>query len=243
MAGTAVAQVAQQLRGKIVRAAAALLEAAEADLEVAGGQVCVRGAPGRRLTLAQIARSSLPTFDGPRVPDPVFEVSTCATVPTVTFASAVHVALAEVDPATGLVTILRYVVAHDCGRVVNPIIVEGQIHGGVAQGIGGGLSEALVYDASGQLLTGSLMDYAVPRAHDLPRIETIHLEAPSPRNPLGVKGVGEGGAIAPPAALANAVEDALAPFGIRITEGPVTPARIAALVAASRKPGGHCGAA
>ena len=117
-------------------------------------------------------------------------------------------------------------VAHDCGRVVNPLIVDGQIHGGVAQGVGGGMDEVIAYDAAGQLLSGSLMDYAVPKARDLPRIDTVHLEYPSPRNPLAVKGVGEGGAIAPPAALANAVEDALAPFGIRITEGPLTAARI-----------------
>jgi carbon-monoxide dehydrogenase large subunit len=144
-------------------------------------------------------------------------------VPTVTFANAAHAAVVEVDVETGRVTVLRYVVVHDCGRIVNPSIVDGQIHGGVAQGVGGGLGEAIVYDGGGQLLTSSLMDYAVPKARDLPRIETVHLESPSPRNPLGVKGVGEGGAIAPPAALANAVEDALSPFGVRITEAPVTP--------------------
>src|SRR5207302_321931 len=185
--------------------------------------------------LAGIVQSSLPTFQGRRVADPIFETSVVETVPTVTFASAVHVAVLDVDPETGLVTILRYVVAHDCGRVVNPKIVDGQIHGGVAQGVGGGLWETLVYDAAGQLLTASLMDYALPKARDVPRIETIHLEHPSPRNPLGVKGVGEGGAIAPPAALANAIEDALAPFGVRITEGPVSPERIVALIAAAAR--------
>ena len=193
----------------------------------------VKGTPGRGLPLAGIVQSSLPTFQGRRVADPIFETSVVETVPTVTFASAVHVAVLDVDPETGLVTILRYVVAHDCGRVVNPKIVDGQIHGGVAQGVGGGLWETLVYDAAGQLLTASLMDYALPKARDVPRIETIHLEHPSPRNPLGVKGVGEGGAIAPPAALANAIEDALAPFGARITEGPVSPERIVALIAAA----------
>jgi carbon-monoxide dehydrogenase large subunit len=146
-------------------------------------------------------------------------------VPTVTYASAVHVAVVEVDPETGRVRLLRYVVAHDCGRVINPLLVDGQIHGGVAQGVGGGLGEELAYDAAGQLLTGSLMDYGLPRADELPFIETVHLEHPSPRNPLEVKGVGEGGAISPPAALANAIEDALAPFGACITEGPVTPFR------------------
>ena len=116
--------------------------------------------------------------------------------------------------------------------MINPIIVEGQVHGGVAQGIGGALFEEMAYDEAGQLLTGSLMDYAVPRADDLPMLETVHLEFPSPRNPLGVKGLGEGGAISPPAAIANAIEDALAPFGVTITETPVTPARLRALLAA-----------
>ena len=121
--------------------------------------------------------------------------------------------MVEVDAGTGAVTLLRYLVAHDCGKVINPVIVEGQIHGGVAQGVGGGLLEEMVYDEQGQLLTGTFMDYLVPTAMELPPIETVHLEYPSPRNPLGIKGIGEGGAISPPAAIANAVEDALAPFG------------------------------
>ena len=190
----------------------------------------VRGSPGRAVPFASIVRASLPSFQAPAVVEPDFEATTYQGVPTVTYASAVHVAVVDVDPETGRVHLLRYVVAHDCGRVINPILVDGQIHGGVAQGVGGGLGEEIVYDAAGQLLTGSLMDYAVPRADEVPFIETVHLEHPSPRNPLGVKGVGEGGAISPPAALANAIEDALAPFGVRITEGPVTPARIVALV-------------
>jgi len=234
VAGNAVAGAAQDVRRKVVRAAAALLEAAESDLDVEDGRVFVRGSPSRGLTLAGVVRSSLPTLQGARVADPIFEASRYETVPTVTFASAVHAAVVEVDPETGAVAIVRYVIAHDCGRVVNPLIVEGQIHGGIAQGIGGGMSEILAYDAAGQLLSGSLMDYAVPKARDLPRFETIHLEYPSPRNPLAVKGVGEGGAIAPPAALANAVEDALVPFGVQITEGPLTPERIVALISAGR---------
>jgi carbon-monoxide dehydrogenase large subunit len=223
VAGSAVARAAREVRAKLVRAAAALLEASEGDVDVAAGRIFVRGAPARGMTLGAIVRGSLPTFQGSRVADPVFEASVYESVPTVTFANAAHAAVVEVDVETGRVTVLRYVVVHDCGRIVNPSIVDGQIHGGVAQGVGGGLGEAIVYDGGGQLLTSSLMDYAVPKARDLPRIETVHLESPSPRNPLGVKGVGEGGAIAPPAALANAVEDALSPFGVRITEAPVTP--------------------
>ncbi len=234
LAGNAVAASGAAVRAKLVRAAARILEAAEADLLVEDGRVFVRGSPGRALTFSSIVRASLPTFQAPGAVEPDFEATTYQGVPTVTYASAVHVAVVEVDPETGRVQLLRYVVAHDCGRVINPMLVDGQIHGGVAQGIGGGLGEEIVYDSAGQLLTGSLMDYAVPRADELPFIETVHLEHLSPRNPLGVKGVGEGGAISPPAALANAIEDALSPFGIRITEGPVTAARIVALLRDAR---------
>jgi len=234
VAGNAIAGAAKEVRAKLMRAAAKLLEAGEADLEVGGGQVLVRGTLDRGLTLSQIVQASLPTFQGARVVDPVFEATVYHHVPTVTFASAVHVAVIDVDPETGLVTVLRYVVVHDCGHAVNPKIVDGQIQGGVAQGIGGSLFEEIAYDAAGQILTGSLMDYALPKAAGVPRIETIHLDCRSPRNPLGVKGVGEGGAIGPPAALANAVEDALAPFGVRITAGAVTPERLVALISAAR---------
>src|SRR5207247_10510400 len=122
--------------------------------------------------------------------------------------------------------LLGHALAASGGRVFNPAMVGGQVHGGVAQGVGGALFEDMAYDGEGQLLTGSLMDYAVPKADDLPPIETVHLEFPSPRNPLGAKGLGEGGAISPPAAIANAIEDALAPFDLRITETPLTPARV-----------------
>jgi carbon-monoxide dehydrogenase large subunit len=171
---------------------------------------------------------------------PDFEATVYHPQPTVTYTAAVHAAHVEVDPETGAVRLLRYVVAHDCGHVINPVIVDGQIHGGVAQGVGGALGEEMVYDDAGQLLTGSLMDYLVPTATDLPPIETVHLEFPSPRNPLGIKGVGEGGAISPPAAIASAVEDALAPLGVRVTRAPLAPWRVRGLVveAQARAAGG-----
>ncbi|MBI2162030.1 MAG: xanthine dehydrogenase family protein [Candidatus Rokubacteria bacterium] len=234
LAGNAIAEAGRRVRERVVAAAAKLLEVSPADLEVVDGRVSVRGVPDRALTFVRVIQASLPTFAGPGVAEPVFEATTYHTVPTVTYASAVHAALVEVDLDTGRVTLLRYAVAHDCGRVVNPMIVEGQIHGGVAQGIGGGLHEEILYDDRGQLLTATLMEYHVPTAAEVPFIETVHLELPSPRNPLGVKGVGEGGAIAPPAAIANAVEDALAPLGVRITEAPVTAPRLCALIAAAR---------
>jgi carbon-monoxide dehydrogenase large subunit len=231
-AGSSVHDAATTVREKVVRAAAGLLEAAPADIVIQDGQVSVRGAPASAVELARVVQAALPTFARPGVAPPDFEATAYHHVPTVTWASAVHVAEVEVDIGTGVVRLRRYVVAHDCGRVINPRIVEGQVHGGVAQGVGGALYEEIVYDEQGQLLTGSLLDYLVPTATELPPIETIHLEYPSRRNPLGAKGMGEGGAIAPPAAIANAVEDALAPFGVRITETPLSPSRLLTLLPA-----------
>jgi carbon-monoxide dehydrogenase large subunit len=150
--------------------------------------------------------------------------------PTVTYANAVHAAVVEVDVATGEVRLLQYVVVHDCGRVINPMVIDGQIHGGVAQGIGGALQEELVYDEHGQLLTASLLDYLLPTAEQVPPFALGHHESPSPRNPLGLKGLGEGGAISPPAAIANAVEDALRPFAVEVRATPLTPERVLALI-------------
>ncbi|HZD37908.1 MAG TPA: molybdopterin cofactor-binding domain-containing protein, partial [Actinomycetes bacterium] len=157
--------------------------------------------------------------------------------PTVTWANGAHAAVVEVDPDTGEVHVLHYAVVHDCGRVINPVIVDGQVRGGVAQGLGGALYEELTYDDDGQLTSGTLADYLVPTAGEVPRIELEHLETPSPLNPLGLKGVGEGGAIPVPAAIANAVEHALggrgsAPAGggpvIRRT--PLSPANLRTLI-------------
>jgi carbon-monoxide dehydrogenase large subunit len=237
-AGNSIADAAREVHGKLVRAAARLLEAADADVEIDAGQAFVRGVPGSAVPLARVIQASIPTFAKPGVTTPDFESTAYHHVPTVTYASAVHVAQVEVDVATGHVRLLTYLVAHDCGTVINPLIVEGQVHGGVAQGVGGALYEDMVYDDQGQLLTASFMDYLVPTAMELPPIDTVHLEYPSPRNPLGAKGLGEGGAISPPAAIANAVEDALAPFGVRITKTPVTPAMVLALLEGRAAGGG-----
>src|SRR6267143_2041644 len=199
-AGNSIADAARQVRAKVLAAAGALLEAAPDDLEIEDGRVFVRGAPASAVDFARVVQAAMPTFARPGVVTPDFDATAYHHVPTVTFASAVHVAVVDVDRETGAVKLVRYVVAHDCGKVINPIIVDGQVHGGVAQGVGGALFEDMAYDADGQLLAGSLMDYAVPVAGDLPLIETVHLEFPSPRNPLGMKGLGEGGATAPPPA-------------------------------------------
>src|SRR5262249_49681296 len=219
-AGNSIADAARAVRAKITAAAAALLAAAAAAIESEDGRVFVRGAPGSAVSLARVIQAAIPTFARPGVAPADFDATAYHHVPTVTYASAVHVAQVEVDRESGAVRLLRYVVAHDCGTVINPIIVEGQVHGGVAQGVGGGLLEDIAYGGAGQLLSGTLMDYAVPRADDLPGIECVPLEYASPRNPLGLKGLGEGGAISPPAALANAIDDALAPLGVRVTGTP-----------------------
>ena len=158
--------------------------------------------------------------------------------PTVTWANATHLALVEVDIASGKIEIDRYVVAHDCGVVINPMLVDGQIVGGTVQGLGGTLFEEFVYDRQGQLLTGSLMDYALPRAGDSPSVGLLHQESPSPLNPFGVKGVGEGGAIAPPAAIANAICDALATFKAEFNSTPIKPEHIVRAIATGDKSSG-----
>jgi carbon-monoxide dehydrogenase large subunit len=234
-AGSSIHVAAGKVRDKIVEAAAALLEAAPADIEIADGVVSVRGVPTSSLPVSRVIQAAIPTFAKPGIASPDFEATVYQHQPTVTYASAVHVASVEVDVGTGAVRLLRYLVAHDCGKVINPVIVEGQVHGGVAQGIGGALLEEMVYDDQAQLLTGTFMDYLVPTAMEVPAIETVHLEYPSPRNTLGMKGVGEGGAISPPAAIANAVEDALAPFGVRVTRTPLGPSVVLGLLGSAAK--------
>jgi carbon-monoxide dehydrogenase large subunit len=186
--------------------------------------------PGAEVPLAKIAQAARPGWDHgrPQGLDAGLEETYYYEPPTVTWTYAVHLAVVDVDIETGRARIEKYVVAHDCGVVVNPMLVEGQIVGGAAQGIGGALFEEFTYDAQGQLLAGSLADYILPTACEIPSIELIHRHSPSPLNPLGVKGVGEGGAIAPPVALANAICDALAPFRIELNRLPLKPEQIRA---------------
>src|ERR1700730_5485633 len=214
-----------RLRDKVFSIAAHLLECAPADLELRAGGVRVVGVPGAQVSLAKVAQAARPGWEitRPAEVDAGLEEICYWQPETVTWSYAVHVAIVEVDRETGRVGIENYAVAHDCGVVVNPMLVEGQIMGGAAQGLGAILSEAIAYDANGQLLSGSLMDYALPTASDIPAMQILHQHSPSPLNPLGVKGVGEGGAVAPPAAIANAVCDALAPFGIEVNTTPVRP--------------------
>jgi aerobic carbon-monoxide dehydrogenase large subunit len=182
----------------------------------------VRGVPGRGLALGEIAAIASAPRPGYALPgrmDPGLEASGYVGVTQSTYSSGAHAAVVEVDADTGVVRLLRYVAVDDCGVMINPMVVEGQVHGGVAHGIGNALLEQVVYDGAGQLVTGTLMDYALPRATDVPALEVQHVVTPSPLNPLGVKGAGEGGTLPAPAAIANAVADAL---GVAVTEMPLT---------------------
>jgi aerobic carbon-monoxide dehydrogenase large subunit len=227
-ASAAIHHASARLREKVFAIAANLLECAPADLELRDGVVGVVGVPGAAVSLAKVAQAARPGWENPR-PEGVeagLEETHYWQPPTVTWSYAVHAAIVEVDRETGRVSIDDYAVAHDCGVVVNPMLVEGQVMGGTVQGLGGILCEAIAYDANGQLLTGSLMDYALPIASDIPAMRIVHQHSPSPLNPLGVKGVGEGGAVAPPAAIANAVCDALAPFGVEVNATPIKPEQL-----------------
>jgi carbon-monoxide dehydrogenase large subunit len=222
-------RAAATLRAKILALAAGVLEAHAGDLELRDGHVTVRGVPGRAIELAEIARvahSPAPTPGRPHAAEPGLEAVESFDPPAAAYSGAVHVAAVEVDADTGRVSVRDYTVVEDCGPMINPVIVEGQIHGALAQGIGEALGERLVYDEGGQLLTGTLMDYPVSVASALPSFTVGHLETPSPHTPGGVKGMGEGGTVGAPAAIANAVADAVRSRGVTVTALPILPERL-----------------
>lgn len=228
--GSAIAASVEKVLDKARRIAAALLEAAPEDIVWASGRFGVRGAPGRVLTLAEVAAAAYAGKALPAGVEPGLEATTVWDPPNFTFPSGTHIAVVEVDPETGQVKLLRLIAVDDCGRVINPLLVEGQIHGGLAQGIGQAVWEHMIYDASGQCLTASLMDYAIAKPDMLPSFELDRIETPSPVNPLGAKGCGETGTIGSTPAVVNAVIDALAPFGVTHLDMPLTPARVWAAI-------------
>ncbi|MET7464776.1 aerobic carbon-monoxide dehydrogenase large subunit [Nonomuraea sp. NPDC005501] len=245
VSGNAIALACRKVRAKALRIAADALEADPADLEITDGVVHVVGTPSASVPLATVAVLANPlryAFDDEAVRATQFAGASSPDRPPVaegdepglegrdyyspirsTFAAGMHAAIVETDPLTAEIRVVRYAVVHDCGRLVNPMIVEGQIHGGVAQGIGGALYERMVYDGDGQLLNASFMDFLMPYATEIPRIETAHLETPSPLNPLGVKGAGEAGVIPVSAVIASAIEDA---EGITIDRMPISPSEL-----------------
>jgi aerobic carbon-monoxide dehydrogenase large subunit len=233
--GSAVLRAAERVRDKVRTVAARELEAHPEDLELRDGAVHVRGVAARALSLREVARAAAPTRALAAGLEPGLEALEYHEQEKMTYGHGVHVAVVEVDGETGVPRILRYVVAYDVGRCINPMLVEGQIAGGLAQGLGAALHEELLYDADGQLVTGTLMDYHIPVAADMPPIELcIREEDRSPVNPLGVKGAGEDGIVAAGAAVANAVADALAPLGVEITALPLRADRLRARIRAAR---------
>ena len=229
LAGGAAIMSARAVREQVLKAASHILEADAGDIDATGGRIFVKGTD-KSISFRELARAvysemgRLPReirgdieLEATRTYDPYFGTATLAT----------HLAMVEIDPETFQVNILRYGVAEDCGRIINPLIADGQVHGGVAQGIGAALMEEVVYDDSGQILTASLMDYVVPTAAEIPSMEVIHLETELPNNIGGFRGMGEGGTIGAPAALANAIADAL---GLHVNELPMTPERLFRLV-------------
>jgi carbon-monoxide dehydrogenase large subunit len=237
--GSSTLLAARALGDKIRRLAAVLLEASADDIELRDGRAVVRGSADRGLAFGELAR--VVHFRSSELGglEPSLEATVHYANPEAwTFTNGAHLALVEVDVETGRVRLLRYVAVDDCGRMVNPALVEGQIAGGIAQGVGGALVEHCVYDSAGQLLTTTLMDYAVPAAGDLPAFELHHLETPAPHVAGGFKGAGEAGTTGAPAAVLNAVNDALAPFGVALTDQPITPADIVSALGSVSRAGG-----
>lgn len=224
--GPAVAQTAREVKQKAQQVAAELLEAAPEDIRIERGQAFVTGVPNKSITLARLALAAVKSKALKPTAEPGLNACTYFYPGTVTWAFGTQAAVVDVDVESCRVRLLAYAVVHDPGRAINPAIVEGQLQGGAVQGIAAGLMEELVYDEAGQLLTGSFMDYCIPKSDDVPDIRVALTEHRSVINPLGVKGVGESGAIPGAAAIVNAVEDALAEFGVVLREAPATPARI-----------------
>jgi carbon-monoxide dehydrogenase large subunit len=224
--GSAVLRAAERVIERGRRIAAHLMEAAPEDVHLRDGRFVVAGTD-RGVTLAAVARAAYQPRQLPPGLEPGFTEVAAFTPPAVTFPNGCQVCEVEIDPETGTVTIVRHTVVDDVGRMVNPLLVKGQIHGGVVQGLGQGLFELLAYDPdTGQLLAGSFMDYAMPRADDVPFFEVDSHEVPTAVNPLGAKGVGEAGTVGALPALLNAVNDALAPLGVRHLDMPATPERV-----------------
>jgi aerobic carbon-monoxide dehydrogenase large subunit len=224
--GTAVYKSVQKIKEKAIRIGAHMLEANVADVEYVDGKVAVKGSPDRSKTIQEIAGAAALAYDLPKGDEPFLDDVTYYDPPNCTFPFGTHVAVVEVDRETGEVRLLRYVAVDDVGRVINPMIVDGQVHGGIAQGVAQALWEGAVYDEDGQLMTSSLMDYAIPKAEFFPSFELDKTETPTDVNPLGVKGVGEAATIASTPAVVNAVVDALAPLGITHIDMPLTPERV-----------------
>ena len=232
--GSAVHAACGKVLAKARAIAAHQMEAAEEDLEFVAGEFRVKGTPARSLSLQQLALEAFLAHNLPEHVEPNLTADASYDPVNFTFPFGVHVAVVEVDEESGAVELVRYVAVDDCGNQINPLIVEGQVHGGVVQGVAQALWEEAVYDAAGNLRTASLTDYLVPSAAELPNIETATTVTPSPSNAMGVKGVGEAGTIGSAPAVINAICDALAPFGIHDIAMPASPSRVWAAIQEAR---------
>ncbi len=230
MAGTSVQMASIKVRDKALELAGHLLEADPADLEFVDGTFRVKGSPHSRRTLTEVAAAAAPGGSRPVGMEPGLESVQYFENMAAPYSIGIHIAEVDVDPATGQVAVTRYAVVNDAGVIINPLAAEGQIAGGVAQGLGGALMEELVYDADGQPQSTTFLDYIVPGSMDVPSLEIRHMTSPSPLNPLGVKGMGEGGAIGGHAAVTNAVADAIEQLGVRVTRTPLKPATVWELI-------------
>jgi len=227
-AGNSAMMASENVRGQIVALAARTLGVQPADIDVEDGRAAARSGNKPSLTFGELARlaQGMPGFSFVAGQAPGLEHTAYFTPPQASYCNGTHVAEVEVDPMTGGVRLLNYTVAHDSGNVINPMIVDGQVQGGVAHGIGNALFEWMKYDDAGNPLTTTFQDYLLPTAPAIPSCIIEQVETPNPLNPLGVKGAGEGGTIPAPAAIIAAIEDALSPFGVHFAEMPLTPARI-----------------
>jgi aerobic carbon-monoxide dehydrogenase large subunit len=224
--GTAIYQSAQKVKEKAREIASHLLEVDPDDLNFAEGRFSVKGVPKQGLTIQQLAQSAQVAKNLPKGMEPGLTADSQFEPSNFTFPFGTHICVVEVDPQTGKIEIKKYVAVDDCGKVINPLLVDGQIQGGIVQGMGQALFEEVIYDENGQLLTSSLMNYALPRGANLPRLNLTRTETPTPVNPLGIKGIGEAGTIGSTPAVVNAVVDALAPFGVTNIDMPLTPQKI-----------------
>ena len=237
--GEAVALAARKVQKKAKRICAALLEAAPEDIELTDGKYQVRGSPDKAMTMAEISGAAhIPPNELPADIEPGLEESTFFDPENFVFPFGAHACVVEVDPETGKVAVVDYYSVDDCGPAINPMLIDGQIHGGIAHAIGQALYEQVVYDDEGQLVTGTFVDYALPTAAELPSFNTDRTETPSPTNSLGVKGVGEAGTIAATPTVTAAVLDALEPLGVSELDMPLTPLRVYEAIQAARQEGG-----
>jgi len=236
-AGSSAHVAAARVREKAINIAGHMLEVSPEDLEIEGAEIRVKGAADIKVDLGQVAKASLGIAGNYLLGGlpPGMEASEQFVVNEMTYANGTAVAVVEVDAETGGVTVLDFVMAHDCGRVINPMLVDGQLHGGIAHGIGNALLERMIYDDAGTPLTTSLADYLLPTSAEIPAMRLLHTESPTELNPIGVKGVGETGVIPVAAALAGAIEDALSEFKVHIDRAPISPAELVEKIALERQ--------